>query len=54
MPQSGAVAETWQVGTQTLGWRAAGVPGVLSGHVLGAVVEPAALVPSNPSDDKSN
>lgn len=51
MPQSGAAAETWLVGIQTLGWRAAGVRVVQSGLVLDMAVEPAALGPSNPSNE---
>lgn len=52
MPQSGAAAETWLVGTQTLGWKAAGVQVVPFGPVLDTVVELAAQGPSNPSDEK--
>lgn len=51
MPQSGAAAETWLVGTQTLDWKAGGPLAVLAGHVLGTLVEPAAPSPSNPSNE---
>lgn len=47
MPRSGAAAETWLVGTQTPGWRAAGALAVPTGLVLGMVVEPAAQGQSN-------
>lgn len=33
MPQSGAPAEAWLAGTQTLDWRAAGAQVVLAGRV---------------------
>lgn len=40
MPPSGAPDEIWLVGTQTLGWRAAGALAVLAGRVLDTEVEP--------------
>lgn len=51
MPRSEAAAETWPVGTQTVGWRADVAQVVPSGLVLGTGVEPAALGPSNPSNE---
>lgn len=51
MPQSGAVAETWLVGSQTPGWRAAGALVVLSGLVLDTEVVPVAPDQSNPSNE---
>lgn len=38
------------MGTQTLDWKAGGPQAVLAGRVLGMLVEPAALSPSNPSN----